>query len=347
MKVTQNEVGRFLRAPDPKIRAVLVYGPDGGLVRERAAALVRAIADDPADPFRVADLAAAGLEADPARLDDEAAALSFTGGRRVVRVRDAADGLAPRFKDFLGAPPGEALVVLEAGDLGPRSPLRKLFEGASLGAAVACYRDDARNLPALIAETLRDRGLAVAPEAVAYLVANLGGDRQVTRRELEKLVLYKGEDGGRVELEDAQACVGDSVALSLEDVAFAAAGGDTAELCRALARGLQEGAQPVTALRAAARHFQRLHLVAALLGRGETFDRAAKRLRPPVFWKLVPRFEAQARGWPPAALAWALGRLLEAEIACKRTGAPAEVLCARALMEVAHRAPGRPRRRAG
>ena len=69
------------------------------------------------DPFRLAVLDADPLRQDPARLADEAAQLSLLGGRRVVRVRDADDRLAKTLATVLEAPPGGALVVVEAGDL--------------------------------------------------------------------------------------------------------------------------------------------------------------------------------------------------------------------------------------
>ncbi len=355
MKIPPRNAEAFVRSPDPSLRAVLVYGPDAGLVHERAQALVKAVAEDPADPFRVSELGAREIVEDPARLGDEAAALSLSGGRRAVRLRQADDDLAPHFKDFFATGRGEALVVVEAGDLPARSALRKIFEGAGAGAALACYRDDERSLPALIRETLGGFGLEVTPDALAYLGANLGGDRQLSRRELEKLALYKGVqgkgaqnkgvEGARVELRDVQACVGDSAALSLEDLAFAVAGGEPAGAERALQRSLQEGGQPVRALGAVARHFQRLHLVRGLTGRGETLDGAVKGLRPPVFWKRAERFKAQATAWPPGALARALERLLEAEAACKQSGAVPDTICARTLLEITVNAPLRRRRR--
>jgi DNA polymerase-3 subunit delta len=357
MKITPRNAEAFVRSPDPSLRAVLVYGPDAGLVRERVEALVKAVAVDPADPFRVSELGAREIVEDPARLGDEAAALSLSGGRRAVRLRQAGDDLAPHFKDFFATGRGEALVVVEAGDLPSRSALRKIFEGAGAGAALACYRDDERSLPALIRETLGGFGLEATPDALAYLGANLGGDRQLSRRELEKLALYKGAHnkgahntsagGARVELRDAQACVGDSAALSLEDLAFAVAGGQPAGAERALQRSLQEGGQPVRALGAVARHFQRLHLVRGLTGRGETLDGAVRGLRPPVFWKRAESFKAQATAWPPGALARALERLLEAEAACKQSGAVPDTICARTLLEIAVNAPLRRRRRSG
>ncbi|HYC13217.1 MAG TPA: DNA polymerase III subunit delta, partial [Stellaceae bacterium] len=49
----------FIAKPDPKVRAILVYGPDAGLVRERGEALAKAVAQDLDDPFRVAALTGA------------------------------------------------------------------------------------------------------------------------------------------------------------------------------------------------------------------------------------------------------------------------------------------------
>ena len=92
-------------------------GPDAGLVQERAEKLLKSVVADLTDAFNVADLSEAVLLADPARLADEAAAISMMGGRRVVRVRGAGNDLADLFEEFLDDPPGDALVVVEAGDL--------------------------------------------------------------------------------------------------------------------------------------------------------------------------------------------------------------------------------------
>jgi DNA polymerase-3 subunit delta len=109
VRLAPSRIAAFLRRPDPEFRAVLLYGPDEGLVRERAEAVARSVCPDLKDPFRVADLTASVLGTDPARLADEASQLSLTGGQRVVRVRGAGDGLAKLFAGFLESTPGEAL----------------------------------------------------------------------------------------------------------------------------------------------------------------------------------------------------------------------------------------------
>ena len=107
---------------------MLVYGPDSGLIRERADSLARQIVDDLDDPFRVSELDPAMLKDDPARLADEAAALSMTGGRRVVRLRPTSDQQADVIASFLADPMGDALIIVEAGELQARSKLRKAIE---------------------------------------------------------------------------------------------------------------------------------------------------------------------------------------------------------------------------
>lgn len=341
MKIAAARVEAFLKAPDAGVRAALIYGPDLGLVRERAERLARTAVADLSDPFRVSDLAAAALKDDPARLADEAAALSLTGGRRVVRVRDAGDAHAAVFRGFLDDPPGDALVVVEAGELGPRSTLRQLFEAATAGAALPCYADEGGGLEALIIESLRQHGQTAEPDALAYLADHLGGDRRLTRSELAKLSLYVGGPG-RVKLEDAVACVGDTADLSLDDLSMAVADGDQATALRVLDRLYREGGNAVTILRGVTRHFQRLHLAAGLMAQGRSVEQAVGALKPPPIFRVAPRVKGQLQRWPADRLGAALDILVAAEMDCKTTGLPAEAICARALMQIA-RAAGRRR----
>lgn len=338
MKLTGARIESFVRRPPADIAAALVFGPDRGLVRERADALASTVVDDPSDPFRTADLDAAQLKSEPGLLGDEAAAVALGGGRRLVRVRGAGDDVGTVFAAFLeSADPAQALVVVDAGELTPRSSLRRAFEGAANAAAVPCYADDTRSLTAVIVETLGAHGLKAAPDALAYLAANLGADREVTRSELEKLALYKGGPG-TVALEDAAACVGDSAATSLDQVVFAAGAGNAAALEKALARAFSEGIAPVSVLRAAARHFQRLHWVRGRMKGGKTLDQAVAGLRPPPIFLVADAFKAQARRWSPAGLARVLELLIEAELDCKTTGMPDTTVCGRTLFRIANAA---------
>ncbi len=334
MKLTAAKVEAFIRRPDPGLKAVLVYGPDSGLVRERADAVARHVAPDLGDPFRVAELGPAQLKDDPARLADEAAALSMTGGRRVVRVRPATDAQAELLEQLLAAPAGDALVVVEAGELGPRSPLRRLFEGAAGAAALPCYRDDEAGLERVIGATLSAQGFTVEPAALDFLVATLGNDRLVTRSELDKLATYMGSER-RITLAAAQACVGDASLVTLESLALAACGGDLGRVERGLAQAYREGVAPVSILRAVAKHLARLHRAAGLVARGETPERVIASFRPRLHFTVAKALRRQIARWPGRRVVEAMDALLEAELRCKTTGAPAEAVCSRMLLVLA------------
>lgn len=334
MKLSGSQAEAFARKPDPKIACALLYGPDRGLVRERAEAMVRAVAGGLRDPFRVAEMQGADVIREPARFADEVGALSLFGGSRVVRVREAGDGVAVTIDDFLRSAGAGVLVVVEAGELGSRSALRRVCEGAANAVAIGCYGDDERSLRAVIGGGLRAAGLGIDEEALSFLAANLGSDRELTRREIEKLVLYKGGPG-TVSLEDALACTADGGASSLEGVAYACADGDLGSLERLLDRGFQEGASPVTVLRATARHLMRLHQAAALLAAGRSAEQAMASLRPPVIFRREAAFRRQLDGWDRRSIGAVLQALTEAELACKTTGAPARTICEKALLDIA------------
>jgi DNA polymerase-3 subunit delta len=340
MKLAGAGVESFLKSPTAAVRAVLLYGPDSGLVRERMNRLTVAVAGSTDDPFRVAEFAAATLRDDPARLADEAAALAMTGGRRVVRLRDA-DGearleatVAKAFESFFDHGIGDALVVVTAGDVGGRSALVRVFEAAEQGAAIACYLDDARTVEGLVRDGLKAAGLTPTPDALDYLVDRLGGDREVTRREIEKLALYVGKPGAVTE-DDAIACVGDTAALALDDLVMAVGDGDQPVVQRVYGRLVDEGASPISIIGAAARHVMRLHETAARVAGGVALDQAMNALRPPPFFKVKPRFRAQAARWSAASALQALEVLTEAELRAKSTDMPAVAIVERALMQVA------------
>jgi DNA polymerase III subunit delta len=344
VKFGVQDLARFLRRPDPRIEAVLCYGPDAGLARERALLLSQAAVPDRADPFRLAELSPAALLSDPALLFDEARQWSLLGGKRVLSVRDAGDALAPLLKRLFAASEKEggeaervAFITVEAGELGPRSALRRAFEESRTGAAIACYPDTERDLSALVRETASAHRLRLSRDAEAYLVAHLGGDRLLSRSELEKLALYAGE-GGAIGLDDARAVVGDSAAVSLDDAVLAAAEGDARGLQRALARVLEEGESPVSVLRALLRHLLRLHAFLAEIAAGKSPEAALRAARPPIFFKHMENWKRQLGLWSEPRLREALAALDRAELLMKSTGFPAATLLREAMLATARRA---------
>jgi DNA polymerase-3 subunit delta len=331
VKLPPARVAAFLRDPG-ECRVVLLFGDDAGMIRDRAEALVRAVAGSLDDPFLVTELAREDIR----QLPNEAAGLSLMGRRRVVRVRDVTDAATDPVQMLLKSR-APALVVLEAPTIQSRSRLRTALEAATDGAAIGCYPEEGRALEDTIRETLRANGAAIEPDALSWLSQQLGADRASTRAELEKLALYVGP-GNRVDLDAAMTCVGDLAGLSLDDALFAATTGDVATTDRALEAAMAEGAAPVQVLRAALGHLQRLHRARlAMDEHGLTAGDAVKGLRPPVFYQKVGAFTRSLGLWASPTLTAAMAALAEAERGCKRTGWPDDALCRNAVLTLARR----------
>ena len=335
VKIAPRQADAFAEAPDPAIRAVLVHGADQGLVCERADKLCRSVVEDIADPFRVAELDGAAVLKDPGLLYDEAASLALTGGRRVVRVRHAPERLAESFAEFLKTAAGEALIVAEAGELAASSKLRKVFEASKAAAAMACYRDEGRDLVRLVEDELRSHGLTADRDALGLMVSYLGGDRLLTRAEIAKLAVYMG-DGRAVALLDVEAVMADGSFLSHERIVAAVLAGRPVELGTALDRAFAERENPVAIVNAVRRELQRLDLYLGLVGSGRSPDAALKamRLDPRRQFRIVEPLKAAAGLWSPIACSAALDILLDADLLLKSTGYPDETLCRHALQRI-------------
>ena len=337
MKIEPRQVDAFLKKPDPKIRGVVIYGNDDGLIAERALALARTVCDDLKDPFRVVDIGGDVLKGDPARLADEFGAMSLMGGRRVIRVRPAGEETTAALENLVEATAGDALIVVEGGNLTPRSGLRTLAETEACLAALPCYMDNEAALEGLVESTARAQGLSVDPDALEWIVERLGGDRGQSRSEIDKLLLYKQGDGSKaVSLDDALAVLGDTAAIGIDDVVAATFDGELVALDRALDRVFAEGGNPVQLVRALQRHADQLHLVAGHAANGGNLEGAMFKARGLARGGPVrQRFERHLRTWPLGRLSSALQVILKAELECKSTGYPDEAIARRLCLALA------------
>ena len=334
MKLAYRDIEPFVKSPNPAARVVLVYGPDNGLMKERAKTISKSVVEDINDPFNAVTLSTDILGDDPARLSDEAGAMSMMGGDRLIRVEDAGDKITPLIKNYLENPSESALIVLEAGELGPRSSLRKLCESAKNAAAVPCYVEDERDLGRLIRETLMAEGISIDNDATTWLAANISGDRQKARGELEKLITYKGNDKTPVTLTDVRACCGEAGALALDDLVYAVAGNNPQKALQTFNTLMDEGVSFVVILRALQTHFKKLHLTKAKINEGANLETAIKAIAPPIFFKQQPAFKAQANRWSETGISKVLQKLMDLEAQCKQTGMPVETLCAQAVLGI-------------
>lgn len=338
------DVERFLTRPPADVRAVLVYGPDGGKVREIAerAGAARGVKLD--DPFATALLTDSDLDSDGARLADELSALSLTGGARFVRLRLSTDkasvdkAVAEALKTHAdGGFNPDCLLVVESGQLAGTSVLRKAAEASKSAAAIPCYEDDTGDVSRMARESLAAEQVSLTTEALETFVARLPKERGVARQEIERLALFIGPGSRRtLGVEELEDFLGVEPEASLFDAASDAFGARLRPAYLGLKRAFDEGETGPAAVRAAGMHLAKLRKSAILVADGKGAKEAAK--ASGVFWKQEAEFLRQARYWTLDALDQVQPEVLAADRACKTAGSPDALLAERLFLTIAGRA---------
>jgi DNA polymerase-3 subunit delta len=327
-----HEVARFLARPDLTQGLFLAYGPDAGLVRETAQRLIRKLTEDDPQSASVVVLEGADVDADPSMLAVEAKTMSLFGGKRIIRVRGATKAVVMTLTELRDDPAGAA-IVLEAGNLTPKDPLRALVEAAKLGRALPCYPDSDETLQNLFRETFNQNGIRVEPEVISTLREILGNDREITRRELEKLCLYAATTKTLTQ-EDVLLLCADNGMLIIDAILDAAAGGHAEKLEIALNRALSSAVDVQRLLIMSTSHFANLRRWRTEVDAGKSPRAVLDGLRPKPHFSRIGALEQQLRLWSDQALASAGERIQQAVTDTRRRPAIAEASMRRALLGI-------------
>jgi DNA polymerase-3 subunit delta len=327
-----HEVARFVTRPDISQGIFLAYGPDTGLVRETAQRLIRKLTEDEPQSTDVIVLEGSDLDADPSLLAVEAKTMSLFGGKRVIRVRGATKSLVMTLTDLRDDPAGAA-IVLEAGNLTPKDALRALVEAGKFGRALPCYPDSDETLQALIRETFNQNGIRVDPDVVSLLREILGNDREITRRELEKLCLYAASTKSLTH-EDVLLLCADNGMLVIDAIVDAAAGGNAERLELALNRALPSAVDIQRILALCVIHFSNLRRWRTEVDAGKSPRAVLEAQRPKPHFSRIGQLEQQLRLWSDQSLATAAERLLQTIAETRRRPALAEAALRRTLLSI-------------
>lgn len=318
------------------MKAVLVYGPDSGRVRETAERIVRSVAGSLDEPFTVTTLTDDRLAADPALLIDEARSLAFTGGRRVVWIGQAGGGFRQAIEAYFADPGGDALIVAEAGILAKTAKLRNLFEAAGNAAIIACYEDSPEDLRTLILRSVSGSGLRMDEDTVELLIDRIGSDRGLSRGEIDKLLLYcHGRES--ISVDDVEAACGDVSASTLDNLIDAAFSGEADEACRRFFQLIDSGSLPASILSALGSHLARLLDWQLEIAAGKAPSAVVRGARPPMPPPRQSSVTRQLEAWDAPALDEAVRVVLDATRQARDLPALASPIAERAVLAISRK----------
>lgn len=335
-EIKNHEFEGLLRRKPLPYRLFVIFGPDRGLVSERAAELAALSGVDLKDDFSVVRLDASDLSAQPGRIVEEMNSLGLFGGSRLVWVRGGGNekGLVDALSILSEEPPADSMLIVEAGDLKKGTGLRKIADASPRVGSIACYADDTKALNALIDSELSSSGLRITPDARGLLLESLGGDRIASRNEIRKLALYcKGEDA--IDEQHVRDIIGDASAISTDEAVDAVLSGDRDQFLHAAEKIAQSKTPIFLVLQGCLRQFQLLDQM--------RMEMDEKRLQPAqvmqtlgrgVHFKRKPIIERALRTWSAPALAREMNRLHMAVLQCRQRPQLEESIALQILLSI-------------
>ena len=328
----QPQIDKFIKKPDTKYRAVVIYGSNEGLVAEYTNSFIKSISPDIFDPFLTAYFEMDKILSDRAGFIAEYNAQSLMGGRRVIIVKDADDSMAKLMPQILESN-SDSFVVIFSTSLKKKSSLVALAEEDDRLICVACYEDRDDSIYSSVRQKFIEEGYTINQEALQILCSRLSADRKTNMGEIEKLITYMGSKKD-VSTQDVLAVTGDLATLGVDDLVFATANGDLKRALNSYDKLLKEGAEAISVLRNLYYHFYKLIQCKGNMETGMSISSAVSKLRPPLIFFRKDAFEEQLQFWNKDKMFDVVSLLYKAERAAKTTGMPVEQIVSFAIMQI-------------
>lgn len=333
MIVKRPEIERTLDAGGAGHRLILLYGPDESGSRALADRIAKPLGTD----VERIDLAGATLKADPARLVDEASAISLFGSKRFIRIEPAGDEIIDAVNALLELSSTSDPVVIVAGALRKDAKLVKLAAASPDVIAFASYVPEGADADRMTNSMARDYGLLITPDVARRLATACNGDRAILAREIEKLALFvdaapdRPRELGHEELDALGAASEEGDMGKLVDAVL---DGRLDAIEAALAQLAAEGIEGIPLIRAMLRRLLQLAEFRAEVARGSSVSNVMASAGKSLFWKDRDTVARQVARWRPAQIATAIERLMATERAVKASGTAGTILLDEELLAI-------------
>ncbi|AZL59095.1 DNA polymerase III subunit delta [Tabrizicola piscis] len=327
------EASRYCAKPDPGRAGLLIFGADAMRVAlKRQEAIAALIGPEGEGEMRLTRMSGGDLRKDGSLLLDAIKATGFFPGPRVAFLEDATDGLTETIATALkNWKPGDAQIVVTAGNLTGKSALKTLFEKHPTAICIGLYDEPPGREE--IEAALQKAGLTnLDREAMTDLTTLARAlDPGDFRQTLEKIALYKWGDPSPLTPADVAAMAPATIEAEVDDLISAVAEARTDAIGPFFRRLEGQGTLPVTICIAALRHFRILHAAACdPQGPGVGIQKAR------VNFKQKDAMGRQAGQWGSRALETAVSLLLETDLTLRSASrAPGMAVMERALIRIA------------
>ncbi len=327
------QVSKYLQKPDLDYGIFLLFGPNNGLIFENSQRLINYYKNLYANSINEITLEAAQIIENSSILEVEARNLPMFADLVLIRVRGVNNRLSPIIKKLIEDMP-KSIIILEAAKLKLSDNLVKILEKHDLARTLPCYQDDERAITDIILQNFANENIVIDNDAIAILRNILGNDRELIRRELEKLNIFAQETKS-ISATDVILLCGDNANITIDKINDFLGTAHVEKLDRELAKALNNNlldAQRI--LISALNHFSFLRLLRIEFDKGVSARAIIDKQRPPIHFSRKKSLEQQLRLWSDERLRLASERIYQAIYESRKTPTLAPAITKRSLMAI-------------
>jgi DNA polymerase-3 subunit delta len=336
VEVRRQELEDLFRNRLGEFDLFLVCGPDTGLVSERCNRIAKRLSELDGVPRGITKFEGDDFAIDEGALIDEAQALSLFGERRLVWIRSGSKNFNKSISALLDSEKIQNQVIIEAGALKADTALRKLCSRSQRAIVIECWPDGPKEISEVIDEGFVRANIKLSSAGKSLLMSALGGDRLLSRTEIEKLILYCH---GMESIDAAQVAeiVSDASSWSFDDVVFSAFLGERSAISTKVHAALIH-VDATALLTMALIHCLSLLDARNEIEKGTDVNKAAERF-PRLFGSRRTSIIDQLRHWSTSHLLAQLQRLQDAVASIRKDPRLQNEFVVRTYLSIAYSAP--------
>lgn len=317
MKITPRETDKFIEAGYTRFGATLIYGPDYGLISERAKQIISNSQKQNYDPnFNFLKLDFKEANSSPDIIANEINSIPFNRHHKIIHMTHAGSVIGKELIELLEAN-SYAIIVISAGELPPAASLRKTFENSKKLACLACYHDDLVSIKQFIHKCLRENGYSYDTQIVDFLALRLGNDRLIATHEIEKILLYFAKSKKITYEELINFYTETNSELSVDNFIHYWVSGKTSPAINELQQILSMDKNHIAVVRQITSFFQKIRLIKSFFEEGKAEQDVFSQIKPPIFYKNVPFYRLAAKKLSMMQVDNMIKKLIKLEIDCK------------------------------
>ncbi len=317
MRGKQQDIFSIIKKESTSLKCILLYGPNSYLVNDTYNKLCKSLFNEN-DVFTPPEFNIKEISKDSDIFYNEAKSLSFGGERKYLKIdMDNSEASGP-ILDLLKDNLNETTLLIKAGNLSPRSSIRKSLEKLEDALIVPFYEDDFVSLKNFIKEKSNIRNFKFDDTAINAIISMSGFERSQVSDAVERIMLYyEFSENKIINYEKIKEILFDTNQNQISELCKQVCLGETKLSQQISNRLFLQGVTPPQFISALILHFQKLHLIGLSITSGQSISDAIKKIKPPIFFKEVNAFKAQIQNWNIAKIDRALEILVESDLLTK------------------------------